>query len=235
MGLAAAAQERSAFEVASVKSAQVQGQGLRINARVDADGVSFTNMALRGIIQRAYNLKPYQMVGPDWITGARYVIVAKAAGPAPQEKLMEMLQTLLADRFKLAFHRETRDMPGYALVVAKGGPKLKEITDDGPSEIDGGDGDEINFGRIPMGMLVNELVRSLGRPVLDQTGLKGRYTFKLAWAVDRPGGRGGDSGEPSQSPSIFTALQERLGLKLEPRRTPVEMFVVDHVERSTEN
>ena len=232
--LVAAAQTRQVFEVASVRASDYKGGPLRVTERVDADGINFTNATPRMCIQRAFGLKAYQLAGPDSMERDRFMISAKAGGPASREKLMEMLQTLLVERFKLAFHRETRELPVYALVVGKNGPKLKEAADDEATEIDGGDGDDLVFHGVPMGMLTGVLANSLDRPVFDETGLKGKYNFSLAWAERRRKGATGEAVSPD-APSIFTALQERLGLKLESRKAPVEMFVVDRLERPSEN
>jgi uncharacterized protein (TIGR03435 family) len=232
--LIALGQPRPAFEVASVRASGYQGGPLRVTERVDADGINFTNATLRMCIQRAFGLKPYQLVGPDLMDRERFVINAKAGGPASREKLMEMLQTLLVERFKLVFHRDTREIPVYALVVGKNGLKLKEAAEDEGTQIDGGDGDDLVFQGVPMGMLTGVLANSLDRPVFDETGLKGKYNFSLAWAERRRKGATGEAASPD-APSIFTALQERLGLKLEAKKAPVEMFVVDRLERPSEN
>jgi uncharacterized protein (TIGR03435 family) len=230
--LITAAQPRPAFEVASVRPTGDTGGPLRVNSTVEADGIRYLNMALSHCIQQAFTLKQYQLVRPDWTDRERYVIVAKAAAPASREKLMEMFQTLLVDRFKLAFHRETRDMAVYALVVAKNGPKLKDAKDETVSQVSGGA--EAVFEGVPMGMLANVIGNSLDRPVLDETGLKGRYDFTLTWSERKRKGPAPESAAP-ESPSIFTSLPATLGLKLEPRRVPMEMFVIDHVERPSEN
>jgi uncharacterized protein (TIGR03435 family) len=227
--LTAAAQSRPAFDVASVKPGAVT-RPIRVTGRVDADGITFTNMTPRLLIQRAFGVKPYQVVAPDWANSERFVVIAKASGPTPQPRLMEMLQTLLAERFKLAFHREMKDVAGYALVLSKNGMKLKEDAANDSSKassVDSDDNGGVVFNRVSMGMLAGGLTGSLNQPVLDETGLKGAYTFHLAWASELT--------DTSSAPSIFTAVQETLGLKLEPRRVPLEMFVVDHVERPAEN
>jgi len=235
----AAAQQQPAFDVASVKPSHYQGGPLRVTGRVDADGINFSNMMLRLVIQRAYGVKPYQVIGPDWINTERYSIVAKASGPAPQEKILEMLQTLLVERFQLAFHRETKEMPVYALVVAKGGLKIKEATSEGAAQVDGGDGGELVFDHVPMGILAGVIRQSVDRPVLDDTGLKGSYSFKLAWSEDKRIGPGAatrtEASDPAEAPSIFTALQETLGLKLESRKAPIEVLVIDRIERPSKN
>jgi uncharacterized protein (TIGR03435 family) len=231
--------QQPAFEVASIKPSNYQGGPLRVTSRVDADGINFSNVTPRLCIQRAYGVKTYQLTGPEWIDTERYMIVAKAADAVPQEKILLMLQALLAERFKLAIHREQKEMAVYALVVAKNGPKLKEAKDEGASQV-GGDGDEIVFERASMGLLIGVLGRSLDRPVIDDTRLKGLYNFRLGWADDsRPRPNTAAAGAPeaidSAAPSIFTALQERLGLKLESRKAPVDVLVIDHVERPSEN
>jgi uncharacterized protein (TIGR03435 family) len=231
--LVAAAQTRQAFEVASVKASAVRGP-YRVTEHVDADGIRFENMALRLCILRAFDLKPYQLVGPDWMSQERFVINAKASGPVEKQRILEMLQTLLAERFKLVFHRETKEIPVYALAVAKNGPKLKEAADDGVSEINSGPADEVTFHGVSMDMLANVLANSLDRPVFDETGLKGQFNFALAWAERRRKGNFGEAVSPDAQ-SIFTVVQERLGLKLESLKAPVGMFVVDHLERPTEN
>jgi uncharacterized protein (TIGR03435 family) len=222
--IAATAQQPS-FEVASVKLSDYRGGPLRITAGINPDGIDFSNVTPKMCIQRAYGLRPYQVNGPAWIDTERYRIVAKAAGAAPQNQILLMLQSLLVERFKLVVHRETREMTVYALVVSKNGPKLKEATDEGATQI-APDGRETVFERVGMGQLAGVIARTLDRPVVDATGLKGLYNFRLAWA---------DDADPAEAPSIFTALTEHLGLKLESRKAPVEMLVVDRIEKPSEN
>jgi len=164
-----------------------------------------------------------------------------------------MMQGLLKDRFKLAFHRETKELPTYSLVVAKGGPKLKaaEIIDGGGEGGSGGGGRgrqirTMGRGRfeasgVPVSALANHLSQVLGRSVIDKTELTGDYDFKLEWTPDeRQGGMmkgpGGESAAASDNPgaSIFTALQE-LGLKLESTKGPVDIFVIERAEKASEN
>jgi uncharacterized protein (TIGR03435 family) len=228
-----AAAQPPAFEVASVKPAHYQGGPLLVTGRVDADGINFSNTTLQACIQRAYGVKRYQVAGPDWIRTERYHIVAKAAGPASESQLLLMLQTLLAERFKLVFHREPKEMPVYALVVAKNGPKIKEAKDEGATQVGAGDGEGVGFERAPIGMLAGVVAQSVDRPVTDDTGLKGLYSFRLVWAQDDRQPK--PNAEPGDAPSIFTALQEQLGLKLESRRAMVEILVIDRVEKPAEN
>ena len=230
--LHAAAQERPAFEVASIKPVKYEGGPLRVRARIDADGIDFVNVTVQNCILRAFGVKAYQIVGPDWIRTQRFTIAAKAGGPAPQEKILLMLQRLLAERFQFVQHRETREMPAYALVVAKGGPKLKVSASDAVTEVGGGDGPGINFQNAGMGELISVLTQESGRPVIDATGLTGKYDFRLVAENSR---RPQPATEPGDEPSIFIAVQEQLGLKLEPRKIRMEMLVIDRVERPTEN
>jgi uncharacterized protein (TIGR03435 family) len=236
----AAAAQQPAFEVASIKPSNYQGGPLRVTARIGADGIDFSNVTPRLCIQRAYGVKPYQVKGPEWINTERYMILAKAAGAVPEDKILLMLQTLLAERFKLALHREEKEMQIYALVVSRNGPKLKEATDEGATQISP-DGRETVFERVSMGMLAGTVAGSVDRPVIDATGLKGLYNFRLSWANDvrprpnAPAAGSPDATDPDDAPSIFTALQERLGLKLEPGKAPVDVLVIDHIEKPSRN
>jgi bla regulator protein BlaR1 len=226
------AQDLPSFEVATVKPNHSGSMAVNLRQR-PGGGVISTNGSIRMLIQQAYDLRPFQIVGaPSWLDADRFDINAKATG-AKQEQIRLMMQRLLAERFKLAVHRETRDLPMYTLVIAKGGPKLTASTVDA-TEINGGppagDGTTtVKFQKVPMSMLARTLARMLQHQVSDSTGLTGEYDFTLRWTpdqtvVDEPG------------PSVFTALQEQLGLKLESRKGPVEVLVIDHVERTpTEN
>jgi len=235
LAVAGSAQGPPAFEVASVRPTAKDSGPWRVTERIDADGINFANEILRLTILRAYGLKPYQLTGPEWIGGERFSIVAKAGHAAPESEMLAMLRTLLEDRFKLGFHRESKEMPVYALVVGRGGPKLAEAKDEGAVGAEAGDGDELVFSRTSMDLLANMLGQSLDRPVIDETGLKGSYNFKLSWWAERR--RKGQAGAAADSsaPSIFTELPARVGLRLEPRRAPVEMFVIDRVVRPSEN
>jgi uncharacterized protein (TIGR03435 family) len=171
-----------------------------------------------------------------------------------------MIQSLLADRFKLKLIHETKELPAYALVVAKNGPKLHEAKPDDtyPNGIKGPDGQghpqmmrmgpgELTGQGLSMASLVHLLSQQLGRNVLDHTGLKDKYDFTLKWAPEPGEGmmlRGPEGGNPgaesappaeSSGPSIFTAIQEQMGLKLESTKAPAEVLVIDHVERPSEN
>lgn len=209
-----------------------------------APGGRFTakNVNVKFLIQQAYGVRDFQITGgPGWITTERFDIDAKADGAETPEQRKPLMQALLKDRFKLEFHNETKDLPMYSLVVAKSGSKLKEA----PA---GGQGPQIRMGRgmingqgMNMQLLSMQLSNQLGRSVTDKTGLTGNYEVKLEWTPDpseggpRPPGAEGAPPVDTAGPTIFTALQEQLGLKLESQKGPVEMIVVDKIEKPTEN
>ena len=217
------------FDVASIRLADPRTNGGWVQFP-PGGRFSVTRCNLKFIIQEVYGLKDYQIAdAPKWISGwdFLYDIEAKSAGPATPPQVEAMAQALLADRFGLKVHRDTRDLPVYLLVPAKGGLKLKP-----PSEKRGGIeyvSPGFNRGRrTTIENLVRAISRELDRPVLDATGFTDPFDFDLHWAPER--------GAPDDSlPSLFTALQEQLGLKLEPQKAPVPVLVIDHVEKPTAN
>src|ERR1039458_2214241 len=238
VGCAAYGQE---FDVASVKVSHAaetggrEGRGGRGGGRGSVEhtpgSLSLRNVTLGAAIQYAYNVKEYQVTGPGWLTTEHYDIAAKAASAAPEADLRVMLQALLAERFKLALHRETKEMSVYVLVQGKGGHKLHESEGEGAPSFSG---NRLNatVKNEPMSALVDLMFGPLQRPVLDQTGLTKRYDF----SVDLTGVIGPDM-QPDDLINILSKiLQEQLGLKLEPKKAPVELLIVDHAEKiPTEN
>ena len=211
-----------------------------IGTTISGPRVTLTAYTISNLVTDAYSLKDYQVAGATgWINSDRYDIAARSAGEgAPtRDQARLMLQTLLTERFQLRIHRETKEMPVYALVLGKNGSKLKEkAADDAPPIMrmsSKGREVQMTFTSSPMEQLVTNLahVPGVDRPVLDETGLAGRYDFQLNLAGD-PGGNPatGLAGE-----SVFTAIEEQLGLKLESRKAPIGIFVIDHVERPSEN
>lgn len=244
---------KPAFEVASIKPAKPPEMGrMMIGIQVENGRFRANNMSIRILIQQAYNLKDFQVTGaPAWISSERYDIVAKPEGPIERdlrgETLRQMLQSLLEDRFKLKAHFETKEMQVYNLVVGKGGPKLKEsASGDDERQMQRMGRGQATLQSANMAMLIRLLSQNLGRDVIDKTGLTGRYDIELKWTPDEAAMRmPGDGAErpPSDNapppdtsgPSLFTALQEQLGLKLESSKGPVGILVVDHIERASEN
>jgi uncharacterized protein (TIGR03435 family) len=300
------AAESPTFEVASVKPAEPQPSGM-MRVRMsggpgtpDPGQLTYTNVSLKNVLINAYDVNDYQISGPNWLDGERFDIVAKIPQGATKEQFRLMLQNLLAERFKLALHHETKELPMYALVVGKGGPKLKESVEEDAAtpqgaapppppgrdeaapvrlkmDADGMPKPPSGMGRNgvimmtmygsgglrtrmvckgqPVSALLATLSSQLGRPVVDATNLKGKYDITLDYAPDGMNGPMGmmpppppphegaiGGGAPMANapdtggPTIFTALQEQLGLKLEQRKGPVDLLVIDRLEKvPTEN
>jgi uncharacterized protein (TIGR03435 family) len=299
-----------AFEVASIKPSPpidvnaIMSGKMHVGMKTDAARVDIGFLSLADLIRIAYNVKPYQISGPDWMGAQRFDIQAKIPEGASADQVPQMLQALLADRFKLTLHRDNTEHGIYALVVGKGGPKLKESPPDPPAPdtpveppkgaITIGTGsDQVSIsgnpqsgqgmvissaqtGKMHMTMsqegtmqlaldkmtmpaLADSLTAFVDRPVIDMTGLKGNYQVALdlsmadlmtvarssglslpgmanmpAIAGPGPGKLGDAASDPSGS-AIFSAV-ERLGLKLEPQKQPMERLIVDHLEKMpTEN
>lgn len=246
--LASLGTAQTTFEVASVKPNLSGAQGGSVRLTPGGRLVA-QNAPMRMLITAAYDVRDFQLLGgPAWMASERFDIEAKAAGNPSQDQISQMLQALLAERFQLMVHRETRELPIYRLMVAKGGSKLQaakagECTPmvPPPARFDpatlrpcGGFNNNVGMmlgGRVAMAKLASGLSRTLGRTVVDETGLSGSYDIELRWTPDdaQPAP---DSAAP---PSFFTAIQEQLGLRLESGRGPVEVLVVDRVERPTGN
>jgi len=265
-----AAPPSASFEVASIKPNH--SGDMRFFVGWQPGRFTATGMTVKFLITMAYDVKDFQVSGgPGWINSDRYDIDAKEPDsvaeqmqnlPREEQKKLagSMLQSLLADRFKLKLTRGSKDMPAYALVVAKNGPKLQQAKPlDTPAVAQTPPGGhprgpmmrmgpgEITGQGVALSFLASTLSQQLGRQVLDQTGLKGNYDLTLKWTPEQGegmmlGGPGGGGPPPESAappdttgPSIFTAIQEQLGLKLEPIKAPAEVLVVDHVERPSEN
>jgi uncharacterized protein (TIGR03435 family) len=222
------------FDVASTKVSQIGkagGEGSRReNIQVSPGSLNMRNVSLKSAIRWAYHVMDFQVNGPDWIANERYDIMAKAAGPAPDEQLRLMLQALLADRFKVAIHRQTKEMSAYALIVGKNGPKFHESQSDGESSLMPDQKTmKVVVQRTPMSQLVEMLGNVLRSPVVDLTELKGRYDITLELAKYIPDR---SSTEPMDPLAIITrGLQDELGLKIEPRKLPIDLVIVDRAEK----
>jgi uncharacterized protein (TIGR03435 family) len=255
-------QERQGFDVASVRpAASADGRAL---LQATPGRLAMTNLAPRRLILNAYDIQDYQLVGgPGWIDSDRYDIQAKAEGnPTVRQMEGPMLQVLLEERFKLLSHRETRQLAVYKLSVGKSGAKLRAsqegsctpyFADAPPPTTKPGEPRPIFCGfqftarqglhgkGVTMAELAKTLSRTyvsmLGRNVIDGTGLTGAFDIDLTWATDSAGAPAGaiDNAPDLAGPSIFTALQEQLGLKLESTKGPVEVLVIDHIEKPSEN
>jgi uncharacterized protein (TIGR03435 family) len=234
------AQTAPRFDVASIKPSQTpQGRGLpslREDINTTPGNLTMRNVTLAASIRWAYHLNPYQISGPDSISTDRFDIAAKAGSPAPESQLRLMLQSLLGDRFKLTFHRQMKELSGYALVPGKGPNKLHAIQGEA-----GGEGSMVGGGLIfeghqmPMSRLADILSGVMRAPVLDMTGLDGHYDFKLDM---RPYITPAQPGDPPMDLMgiAIAAVHSELGLKLESRKANLEVVVVDRAEKvPTEN
>jgi uncharacterized protein (TIGR03435 family) len=234
------------FEVATIKLSQSTAPGPGIG--LGAGRLTLTNFTLKELMVYAYWVHPNQVLGAaGWMDSDKFDIVAKpeasqvpAGGRVPEDQLRQMLQVLLADRFQLKFHHDMRQLPAYALVLGKNGSKMK-------ARMPGDGGPEFRLvfqgARLPgrnasIGQLVYVLeARVLDRPVVDKTGLTGNFDFDLSWMPNETqfGGKGASIPADPDSPDIFTAMQEQLGLKLESQRDPVDVLMIDRAEKPSEN
>jgi uncharacterized protein (TIGR03435 family) len=257
--------KRLQFEVASVKPAAPDQRGRSI--RPSPGGrVTISNMPLKELMTLAWRIQPFQVVGgPPWLDSAPFDISAKAQDTLKEGDMQLLLQSLIEDRFQVVHHKETRELPIYAVVMARKdgrlGPKLVETKEGSCKVVDPAKPEPppapgqplprlcgqmqaglkmIRAVGIEISLLTPMLSRLLGRTVVDKTGLKGKYDVDIEWTFDEaiviqlpP-----DAPKPASDgagPSIFTALQEQLGLKLESQKGPVEVLVIDRAEKPSEN
>ena len=226
---------RIEFEVASIKPANpaLSQGGVAHAARQLPGGFEARNLYLKNLIMSAYRLNEDQLIGgPGWMNSAGWDIDAKFPVGAGRAQIPEMMQALLAERFHLVCHRETRILPVYNLVVARGGSKLKESAEPYGSMSAGPR--MIKYTAGTMDDLVRQLSSYMERQVLDHTGLQGRYDIQLSFAPVDPE-PSVDAAAQETGASIFTAIQEQLGLRLEEAKGPVEVLVIDSVEKPSEN
>ena len=220
-----------AFEVASLKRAESGGPPGDIPRNMDNSPGHFAmrNVPLRYAIEWAFDCKDYQIAGPEWIKAdERFNIEARADGLATNDQMRSMLKRLLIERLRMKLHRETKDLAVYALVRGKGEPKLKPAPADEQPHL-AGSPTGAEFHKFALSRLTFLLTRRMDRPVLDLTGLNGEYdyTIDLTGLGDHPGSTGDDG----PGPSVFSAVQSDLGLKLEARKHPVEIIVIDSVSK----
>ena len=244
VAMAAYAQSPS-FDVVSVKPNRsgARNSGYR---RAGPGILNATNVTLKMLVEYAYDVRDYQISGgPNWFDSERYDVLAKPAPGADsgsstaagQKALLRLrVQALLSDRFQLALHQSTKELPTFALVLAKNGPRQLKEPDGSPTDLIS-NGHHLTCQKVSMDMLARVFLQGeLGRPVSNQTGVKGEFNFTLDWVAERkPPAEGREETALPEGPSLFTALQEQLGLRLEPRKGPVEILVIDRAERASEN
>lgn len=246
------------FEVSTVRPSGPGTQGSNLNLGID--GIRSSNLPVIFLLKFAFDLNggsDQQIIGaPSWISSLPFDIRAKMdqesatriAGMSQDERIAtmrKMIQTLLADRFQLKVHHDSRELRVLALVIAKGGSKLTQVSDTPVSSAAGADSwtglhnpkaGETEGRDVPVALLVSALSNKPeigGRLVVDQTGLNGKYNFQLTWASDDRRTKGDDLG--ADGPSLFTAIQEQLGLKLETRKVPVDCLVIDRIQQPSPN
>jgi uncharacterized protein (TIGR03435 family) len=241
-----AADAKPVFEVATIKPSNPERQGGKLFT-VKGRQVITINTSVNDLVTMAYGLHVRQLIGgPEWMGTEMYDVTGQpeAQGIPNQAQLAEMIKGLLADRFKLAFHRETRELPAYAIVVGPGGHKLTK-NDSNPNGLP-----SLLFRGLGVLPVMNATIGDfagvmqfavLDRPVVDKTGLQGRWDFTLRWTPDESQFAGlgvrvpPPSNDPNAPPGFFTAVQEQLGLRVESTKAPVEVLVVDRVEKPSEN
>lgn len=279
ISIAPAAAHEQQFEVASIRPSAPPAAGqVKVGMRTDGAQVHYTYLSMREYIRLAYQIKDYQLSGPDWLASAHFDIVAKLPPESTQAQIRKMLQALLVERFKLTFHSATKDFSVYALVPAKGGIKMKESPLDpevenpdgskaatnvtasagvGPTSVSLGRGASFTYGnnrlegrKMSMFQITEVLARFLDRPVVDMTESNATYDFTMEMSPEdyrvmliRNAIANGMTPPPqamklldeATDSSLFAAVAA-VGLKLEPRKAPLDLMVVDHIEKlPTEN
>ncbi|HEY4359151.1 MAG TPA: TIGR03435 family protein [Acidobacteriaceae bacterium] len=231
-----AADAHPSFAVATIKPHDPNSRRQGFNAQ--GDRFTIRNQTVTSLMQFAYAIHPHQIVGaPGWVSADRYDIegTTDTPGEPSLRQQQEMLQKLLADRFKLHFAREKRDLSVYAIQIAKGGAKLTPAANPAaePDQEANGHGTEVtqiytSAAMTDFAMGMQFFVRD--RPIVDQTGLTGRYDIRLRYSSVESA-----SSDPNAAPGLFTAIEEQLGLKLKPVKAPVDVFVIDRVEQPSAN
>lgn len=252
--LAQDSRTRPQFEVASIKPNH-SGESIMLFQPQPGGRFTASNSSLSLLVRYAYDVKPFQVSGaPDWVRSDRYDIAAQGDGNPGVPEIRAMLRQLLEDRFRLKYHWDTKIAAGYALLMSKAGKLRESEPGDCPSPLSALNSRPVDPPGTPCGDLRNspghtfgrnltaaELADSLsffvGRFVLDKTGLTGKYDIDLQWTPDSVRLQSSASPEVQDStgPSIFTALQQQLGLRLETTKAPVKILVIEHVERPDQN
>jgi len=229
--------QAASFDAASIKPSSPDATGS--NSHADAGLITMRNVTLRRCIMIAYRIRPEDRIlgGPKWMDEKHYDIDARTDHPDPKTGIIPLLQSLLAERFQLTLHPETRALPGYAITLSKNGMKARLSAPDTPANqlntTNGGRG-RMDASALSMQGLAQRLESLLNAPVMDATGLPGYFDFTLRWNPDDAQADAPPSNGPD-GPSLFTALQEQVGLKLEARKVPTDMLVIDHAELPSEN
>jgi uncharacterized protein (TIGR03435 family) len=233
------ARSQTAFEVASIRLSVDATRKPFIGPSPSGERFTARNMPLLWLISSAFDVSVRQISDlPKSFRSKSYDIEAKPAHRASRRQMMEMLQALIEDRFKLRLRHETKELNAYVLTVAKGGPKLEENKSGDDLEARNSGAGRESYRNFPMSIFANILSAHLDDTVVDKTGLNGSYDFKLEFTPERVGQGANDGHEPApnlEGPSLFTALREQLGLELRRQRVAVELLVIDHIEEPSAN
>ena len=221
-----------AFDVASIRIAQRE-PGMHLDpVHFSPDSLTIRGATLKTAIAWAYHVMEYQVQGPDWLNADRYDIIAKAAAAVPEDQIRLMLQSLLADRFKLTLHRQNKVFQAYLLTIGKNGPKFQESKSEGPSSIEPKkETMSVVLSRTPITQLTDMLSKVLQTPVVDMTGLTGRYDITLNLAKYLGDLQPSGGGPPDIVGVLLAGVQEELGLKLESKKTPLDLLIIDSAEK----
>ena len=235
LGAAPGFSQAPSFEAASIKpSTEAEGHS---GWHTRKGYMVLQNQTLRRLVAVAFDVTEERVLGgPKWMSDDRFQIEARAATPADDPELRQMLQSLLAERFQLTVHRESRTVPGYYLATIKGRLKIDPDESEGGSKSNGSRGKWVTQ-RVSMTKVSEWLSRQLGAPVVDKTGVPGAYSFTLEWNPETPRPAAGDSlvaADPA-GPTLYDTLAQQLGLKLENKKLPVEVVVVDQAQKPTAN
>lgn len=235
-----------AFEVASVKPAALSGANNRAVMSDDPGRISYTTVALGALITKAYDLRNYQLTAPDWVFTERYDIAAKLPAGATEAQIPLMLRTLLAERFQMVLHREVKPIPVYEIGLARNGFQGKRSGNPDGLRISISSKGRRLTGAASLSTLATNLSALLDRPVLDVTGVAGIYDIDLEWTPDdremnsivgmkvamaTREGKVPEAGDGTAAPSLSTVLRDQLGLRLEPKKSPVEILIVDRANK----
>jgi uncharacterized protein (TIGR03435 family) len=230
-----------AFEAASVK---VSSPGEQVRMRREPGRITISNFSLRAMVRYAYDVQETQILGgPAWFDSERWDIAATAGREITEDERRRMLQTLLNDRFRMTIRHDSKELPVYALVVAKNGSKLTPGKAGNPERVEmgvsGAGLHQMRGQSVPLSTMAKVLSGPSGRIVIDRTGLAGSFDYQLEWVPDPANMPMINGAKPDGSkldgPSIFTAVQEELGLRLEATKGPVEILVIESAEKATEN
>jgi uncharacterized protein (TIGR03435 family) len=234
LAVGAAQTSTTQFEAASIHPTEAKDLDGPSGCRTTTGLMRCSNVTLKRCVVGAYGVGPERVLGgPDWINTDRFQIIGRSEQPVGDKGLMPMFQTLLAERFKLVLHRESRRSEAMVLEVGKSGPKLQP--EDGGGASWKNMHDHIEATTITMGAFAEILSRNLKMPVVDRTGLTGTFSFTLRWNPDNADGLERDEAVAALRAEVSASIAKQLGLTLTVQKVPVEMLVIDHVEKPSEN